>query len=339
MINRDTESLELDIEDLVSQEAINVGNQALGNNPPPKDPFGETAPEAGPPTASLFSQFVRSLNKTLGKATGGLTDPRTADMIEKARERQQANALDEEAQNVVSEVLDEQATPPLGAGEEGAPGATPSPAGPGEDPGGIESVDIDPAAVQRRIEQDAMPTEKRTKLRNLNIYRHMEGAQSDPIAGIEGINPNQDAQAVAGDMARVIEAVAQEIGDEHVPRSLSTLDNMTVDEVKREMAPFLAGGQKMGLMNDRQLYATRMVLATVGENVATLSGKITTGDATPEMLLNFQKAVKTHAALQSFLRGNVREKGRKSRYIQARRASDGDINHATFAGVRSRRQW
>ena len=306
--NQTTEDMELDIESMVGQEATNLGNVALGNNPPPKDELGQDTLQQGIQVAGGWSSFIKGVTNKAGKVFqghGDLTRTRTIDQIEGSRKKQrELPALDEESQESVSGLLDGQDLPPPGS-LEGSPEAVPTT--------GLRAVDIDESAVQDRILAGEGDPAKRTNMRNLNIYRHMQGAKSDPIAGLEGIDPDQGAQQVAADVAAVIDAVAQEIGEAHVPRSLDTLDNMKIEDVRKELAPFLNTGKNTphpGLMNDRQLYATRMVLATVGENVAILSKQIANGDATPEQLLNFQKAVKTHAALQQFLRGNVREVAR-----------------------------
>ena len=306
--NQTTEDMELDIEAMVGQEATNLGSIAVGDNPPPKDELGQDTSQQGVQVAGGWSSFVKGVTGKFSRAVSGygdLMDPRTAEMLEKARTKQEAPpVLDEETQGSVSEVLGGQELPPPGSGPEASEAVLPS---------AIQPVDIDAANVQRRLEGGGGPTadDKRTPMRNLNVYRHMQGAQSDPIAGLQGIDADQGAIQVADDVRQVIDAVAQEIGEEHVVKSTRGLEDMTLEDVRQELKPFLSMADSSPRnMTSRQLYATRMVLATVGENVALLSRRVANGANTPEDLLNFQKAVKTHAALQQFLRGNVREVAR-----------------------------
>ena len=312
--NQTTEDMELDIESMVGQEATNLGNVALGNNPPPKDELGQDTLQQGIQVAGGWSTFIRNLNKGMGRLTGGLTEPRTTDMLEKARSRKGPDGLDAETQDVVSGVLDEQELPPPGS-LEGAPGATPL-------EGGIDAVDLDTDAVLQRIEQDGAPTAKRTDVRNLNIERHAAGAKADIGASIE------EAQT-ADDIAAVFDAVAEEIGEKHVVRHNTTLEEMTLADVKKELEPFLGKDSgTRGLMTDRQLYATRMVLTTLGTDVGELATKIAEGDATSEMMLNFQKKTKALAAVQNHLRGNVREVARalQQQSVIAKTLGAGSLN-------------
>ena len=312
------EEMERDIESMVGQEATNLGSIAVGNNPPPKDELGQDTSQQGVQVAGPWSTFVRSVNKTVGRLTGGLTDPRTTEMIEQARAKGKAPAtLDAETQDVVSGALDEQGLPPPGSGE-GAPGTASE----------LPPLDlevgpaIDPMAVQSRIEQDGAPTDKRTDTRNLNIERHMEGAKADVGASLE------EAQT-ADDVAAVFDAVALEIGEKHVVRHNVTLEEMTLDDVKAELAPFLGrDAEARGLMTDRQLYATRSVLSTLGVQVSELSAKVAEGNASPEMLLTFQKKTRALAAVQSYLRGNVREVARalQQQSVIAKTLGSGSLN-------------
>lgn len=277
-----------DIDEMVAQESMRMGNELEGNNPPATDPFGMEP--GGVQTASAYGKFVGSMKKGLqavdqgiGRLTGGVTDPRTQDALSRVRDRQQQNNLDEETVDMVSGSLDAAAESPP-ALEAGGAEATQT------KQGGIEAVDVDPADVQRRYEEGTDPLEKRTDMRNVNIERHMEESET------------------SDDVAQMFEAVAESISDKHVVRSNKSLEEMTPEDIKAELKDFLGkNAEERGLMSDRKLYAARQILNTMGMEVADMANQIKAGDATPEVLLTYQKKVKALGAFQQFLRGNVRK--------------------------------
>lgn len=275
-----------DVDEMVAQEAMQLGNEAEGNSLPPTNPFGMEP--GGEQTASVYSRFVEGIKKgaravdtVVGRASGGITDPRTQDAVARAREIKDENVLDSETADMVSESLGPSAESPPALGE-GEAEATPLVEG------GVEPVNIDPRDVQQRYEDtDVADLEKRTDMRNLNIERHMEESET------------------SDDIAAIFDAVAESIGDEHVVRKNKTLEEMTPDEVREEMKAYIGKDSKY-LASDRQLYAARAVIVSMGGDVVELANKIKAGDATPEVLLTYQKKVKAMAALQQHLRGNVR---------------------------------
>jgi len=302
------ESAGIDIEDMMSREAMRLGNEREGNTPPSKDPMNPPT-GGGVQLASAFGKFIDGVkgaaswvDRGVGRATGGFTDPRTQDAIGRLRERQDLeadeNLLDEESAGAVFETLDTSAveSPPAVVGEGGSETLL-------GDMGATEATqNIDAAAVQKRFEEDGAPEDKRTDTRNLNTERHMPGAAADVSASIEEAK-------TADDVAAIFDAVALEIGDNHVVRSNKTLEEMSLDDVKAEMKGYLAKGSKQ-LATDRQLYAARTVLSTMGTEVAEIANKIGEGNATRETLLTYQKKIRALAAVQNHLRGNVREVAR-----------------------------
>ena len=294
MIKENNPNLVSDLEQMIAQDALRQGNTQEGNIPPPRedDPFG--MPAGGAQTASAFGNFVKAIDKKVSKWTSGLTDPHTQDIVEAGRKADPA--FDDETQEVLSETLEGAAeSPPAAAsgGPEGAPPISP-----------LEDTGIDPAAVQQRMTEGGVPEEKRTDMRNLNIERHHPGAAASPEQDLLNAETSDD-------IAKVFDAVAEEVGEAHKVRSHKSIeDKMSdLDAVKEALGPVLSGEQQ-GLMNDTQLYAARSLLTTMGDGVATLANQISKGNATPEMLLQYQKQVKAVAAFQGFLRKNVRETAR-----------------------------
>lgn len=296
MLNRktDNQNISLDIEEMVGQEAMRVGSA-----PDPMSPEGE-----GVQVASAFGNFVdfakksaSKVDRMVGRATGGVTDPRTQQALANVRQRQEGD-LDPTTQDAVSEVLEPTTAPPPGDGDQ-ASEALEAPID-----SGMDAVDIDAEGVQSRFEADGPPDEKRTGKRNLNTERHMQGAAAS-------VGSSMEQAQTADDVAAIFDAVAEEIGEEHVVRHNVTLEEMTPDDIRNELKPFLSKDKKeRGLMTDRQLYATRSVLNTMGTEVSGLANQIKAGNATSEMLLTYQKKVRALAGVQSFLRGNVREVAR-----------------------------
>jgi len=274
-----------------------MGNELEGNIQPPQG-----LPPKGEPTASAFSKFVdglkaagASVDRAVIDMMGPIVEPKTQDIVENVRTRESNNELDPETADAVAGMLDEAPESPPGA--EGGTPAT------------LIDQGVDAAAVQRRFEEDGVPEDKRTDMRNLNTERHMEGAAADPIKGLEGIDPDQDAQKVADDVAAIFDAVAEEIGDEHVVRHNKTLEDMSIEDVREEMKGYLGKGNRQ-LATDRQLYAARSILASMGSDVAQIANEIKSGVKTKEILLTYQRKIKQLAALQAHLRGNVKEVAR-----------------------------
>ena len=310
---KDHPNVEQDLARMVARDAMRVGNEELGNTPPPsgvEDPFG--MPEGGVQTASPFGAFVRYVDKQIGKMSGGLTDPHTREIVEGARSRAENPQLDAQSQEVLSETLREGAESPPAPSPDVPGGASP-----------VTPVDVDPMAVQSRIEEGDVPIDKRTDTRNLNIERHHPGAAQGSKA-----DDLQQAET-AEDIARVFDAVAEEVGEQHKVRTHKSIEEKTkdLDDVKRELGPVLSGEQQ-GLMTDTQLYAARSLLTTLGEDVGNMANQIANGTASPEMLLNYQKKVKTLAAFQGFLRKNVRETARalSQQNMIAKTMKSGSIN-------------
>lgn len=110
----------------------------------------------------------------------------------------------------------------------------------------------------------------------------------------------------AEDLAKLMNYIGEGLQLSEPPR---THGEVARTATLMELEPLLRGEQT-GLASDRQLYAMRSLVATLGDQTVALSKKITAGDHSPETLLNYEKTGQQLIAMQKLLTGNVREVAR-----------------------------
>lgn len=149
----------------------------------------------------------------------------------------------------------------------------------------------------------AVPLEKRTPERNINIERHHEGA---PASTLEW-EPEEMLRIAesSDDIAKVLDYTATR---------MQTMEKISFDQIRegtashnqimKEFEPILKG--QKGLWTAPQLFAARRILATVGEQLSDLGRQIKDGDLTPETLLRFEQKGAAFMAIHDGLRKNVR---------------------------------
>jgi hypothetical protein len=166
---------------------------------------------------------------------------------------------------------------------------------------------IDPAegrAILDSMADDvAVPTDKRTAERNINIERHHEGAPANRLE----FEPTEMLRVAetSDDIAKVLDYTAARM-EQHEKITFAGIKEGTDSHAKimKEFEPILRG--QKGLWTAPQLYAARRILATVGEQLTELGQQIKMGDRTPETLLRFEQKSAAFMAVHGGLRKNVR---------------------------------
>ncbi len=150
------------------------------------------------------------------------------------------------------------------------------------------------------------PTEKLTEQRNINIERHHPGAiqnLGDPLVTLQNMTN-------ADDMAILLDVAGEKIKQDG-KRSHDSIRGQvaSAEDIKRELEPVFSGKQN-GLLNDRQLFAARSMLATMGDDLVGMARQIQGGDQTPQLLLQYKQKSELWLATQSYLQGQVKEVAR-----------------------------
>jgi hypothetical protein len=188
---------------------------------------------------------------------------------------------------------------------------------------------IDPAegrAILDAMGEDvAVPVDKRTAERNINIERHHEGA---PAARLEW-EPEEMLRIAetSDDIAKVLDYTATR---------METMEKISFDQIRegtsthgqimKEFEPILKG--QKGLWTARQLFAARRILSTVGTQLTDLGRQIKSGDRSPAVLLKFEQRSAAFMAIHAGLRKNVRgvAQALSQQRMIAETLDSGDIN-------------
>ena len=76
---------------------------------------------------------------------------------------------------------------------------------------------------------------------------------------------------------------------------------------EKQFDEIVSGAKQGGLLNDKQLFGLRSLLVTVGEETANLANEVATGNATPEMMAQYQKSFRQFEALYRYSRNQGTE--------------------------------
>lgn len=142
----------------------------------------------------------------------------------------------------------------------------------------------------------------------INLERHHPGASAQDYVRLSELAHENPA-----DMLKMIRT-AEEVGDilDVVARGLKEKPR-THASIRADGPDFEAASKALtqeGLANDRQLFALRSIMATLGEKSALLARKIYQGDHTPSLLLEWEQVSQQLIAFEGFTKGQTREVAR-----------------------------
>jgi len=266
--------------------------------------------------AGLGSAITRTLMREFGQT--GLVKKKTKDIFDSMsarRKMEEDGPAPEDLDRILmeSKVADEALPPegdPLTLGDDShLPVAD-------EVPGGLPMPEEGTAAKVLEGYQDAPPVDvvadKRTDQRNINVQRHHEGgiankrlAEMDPDVALSKMKS-------ADDVAKLLDVVGS-LEPAAGVRTNKSLEEATqnMDQVRNILqSRFGADPATVGLMNDKQLLASRKMLSTLGADVVTLADKVAEGDRTPATLLAYEKKAEAFVALQRYTQGQVKQVAR-----------------------------
>lgn len=144
--------------------------------------------------------------------------------------------------------------------------------------------------------------------RSINLERHTTGAKADEPMGI--IEQDLLNAENADDMAKVLDSVSRQLDMGTIrPHTEVVKAGSDAEAILKALDPVLTGKQT-GLMNDKQAFAMRTLLATKADELLAIARQVSSGDHNPEALGNYTKLVEQVAALTAYQQNNVTETAR-----------------------------
>jgi hypothetical protein len=141
----------------------------------------------------------------------------------------------------------------------------------------------------------------------INITRHAPGASAqdlDDLAKIAEKDPMRIMRTInnAEDLGIILDKLGETMHDK--PRTQRMIARAASFET------LYTGVKAGGLLNDKQLFSLRSLVATLGDQAIDMAHKISAGDQTPQLLAEYQLVGQNLIALTRYMKGQVRETAR-----------------------------
>lgn len=158
------------------------------------------------------------------------------------------------------------------------------------------------------------PTGRRSEYASTNLGKVHQGA-FDNIKELAEMDPSEaiGMMNTANDIGRMLEAVGkvEDLSFKKAPHAEIAKKTENIEQSTQFLEPFLSKERPKGMLMDKYaIHAGRRMIATIGEDVTQIANEIVAGNATAELLLEYQKKSKAFIAMQKFMEGEVREVAR-----------------------------